>query len=218
MDIVINFLKSIPSVTTPLTLIAFIVVALLTALLLVLKSTKGLERIQDLMFKEARLTPSDIIKIINRVLLVLLAITAMLFSLLAYDYHTNMQRGKMQTGSACYAETCTGRDPKDAGCDKGADTMTSTLANLPEAGKEFKGVKVEIRYSPRCHASWIRIPPVIGSTIYFEDKAGKQHVPFKIQDDGIKDFHFTEMVSADFERRACIDYPGKKRQCTGFIK
>jgi hypothetical protein len=146
----------------------------LAALLLVLKSTKGLEKIQELMFKEARLTPSDIVKIINRVLLVLLAITAMLFSLLAYDYHTNTQRVKGQPGSACYAETCTGRDPKDSGCDKGADTITSTLANLPEAGEEFKGFKVEIRYSPRCHASWVRVPQVIGSTIYFEDKAGKQ--------------------------------------------
>jgi hypothetical protein len=43
-------------------------------------------------------------------------------------------------------------------------------------------------------------------------------MPFQIQDDGIKDFHFTDMVSADFERRACIDYLGETPQCTGFVK
>jgi hypothetical protein len=129
-----------------------------------------------------------------------------------------MQKNKTQTGLACYADTCTGRDPKDAGCDKGADTITSSIASFPELGKEFKNIRIEMRHSPRCNASWVRTPQVIGSTIYFEGRDGKRLVPFRIQDDGIKDDHFTNMVSGEVERKACIEYPGKSPHCTDFIK
>lgn len=212
------FLEAISSVTNPLTLIAFIVVALLAALLLVLKSTKGLEKTQELLFKDSPLRPGEFVRIVNRVLWVLLAIASMLFALLAYDYYTNLEKSKTQTGLACYAETCTGRNPKDAGCDKGADTINSTVASLPSLGKEFKNFNVELRYSPRCNASWVKTPQVIGATIYFQDKSGEKLVPLKILDDGIKDVHFTDMFSAKGNYRACIDYPGTESQCTGFVK
>ena len=217
MDLV-PFLQTIASVTSPLTLIAFVVVALLAALLLVLKSTQGLQKAQELLLKDAALRPGEFVKIVNAVLLVLVLIAAMLFALLAHDYNTNLKKSERQTGLACFAGSCTDRDPKDAGCDKGADTLTSTIASFPDLGKEFKNLKVEMRYSPRCKASWVKTPQVIGATIYFEDKAGKKHVPLKILDDGINDSHFTNMFSAEVERRACIEYPGKEPQCTGFVK
>jgi hypothetical protein len=215
MDLV-PFLKAIPSVTNPLTLIAFIVVALVATLLLVLKFTDGLEKVQELLFKH--LEKGEFVKIVNAVLLVLLAITGMLFALLAYDYNINLQKSKTQTGLACYGETCTGRDPKEAGCDKGVDTITSTVASFPELRKDLKNFKVEMRYSARCKASWIKAPQVIGATIYFEDKAGKRYVPLEILNDGINEAHFTDMFFRDIESRGCIEYPGKKAQCTGFVK
>jgi hypothetical protein len=218
MDIITSFLQAISSVTGPLTLLAFIVVALLAALLLVLKSTKGIERTQELLFRDAGLRPGEFVKIVNRVLWVLLAIAAMLFALLAYDYYTNSQRAKLQTGPACYADACTGRDPKDSGCDKGADTITSSIASFPDLGKDYKNIKLEMRYSSRCNASWVKSPPVIGATIYFESKEGKRYVPLSIKDDGIKDPHYTDMLSGELERRACIEYPGNEPQCTNFIK
>ncbi|MEG4321345.1 MULTISPECIES: DUF2690 domain-containing protein [unclassified Microcoleus] len=215
MDLV-PFLKAITSVTNPITLIAFIVVALIAALLLVLKFTNGLEKTQEQFFKY--LPPHLFVQIINRVLWILLAIAAMLFVLLGYDYNTNLQKSQTQTGLACYADTCTGRDPKDAGCDKGVDTITSTVASFPELGEEFKNFRLEMRYSARCKASWIKAPQLIGSTIYFEDKAGKRYESLKIMNDGIKDAHFTDMFFTDTETKGCIEYPGKEPQCTGFIK
>jgi len=215
MDLV-PFLKAIPSVTNPLTLIAFIVVALVATLLLVLKFTNGLTKVQELLFKH--LEKGEFVKIVNAVLFVLLAITAMLFALLAYDYNINLQKSKTQTGLACYGDACTGRDPKEAGCDKGADTITSTVASFPEVRKDLKNFKVEMRYSARCKASWIKAPQVIGATIYFEDKAGKRYVPLEILNDGINEAsYFTDMFFRDIESRGCIEYPGKKAQCTGFV-
>jgi len=219
MDLV-PFLKAIPSVTNPLTLIAFIVVALLATLLVVLKYTKGLEKIQELLFGKhpGSLQQGEFVKIVNSVLWVLLAITAMLFLLLAHDYNTNLQKSQTQTGLACYGAACTERDPKDAGCDKGVDTITSTVASFPELGEKFKNLKLEMRHSSRCNASWIKAPQVIGATIYFEDRAGKRYQSLKIQNDGIDDAHFTNMFFRNIESRGCIEYPGKEPQCTGFIK
>ena len=215
MDLV-PFLKAITSVTNPITLIAFIVVALLAALLLVLKFTNGLEKTQEQFFKY--LPPHLFVQIISLVLWTLLAIAAMLFVLLYYDYNTNLQKSQTQTGLACYGEACTGRDPKDAGCDKGVDTITSTVASFPELGQEFKNFRLEMRYSSKCNASWIKAPQVIGATIYFEDKSQKRYVPLKIMDDGIKDAHFTDMFFRESEIKGCIEYPGKEPQCTGFVK
>jgi hypothetical protein len=215
----VSFLKAIPSATNPLTLIAFIIVALIANLLLVLKYTKGLEKSQELLFgkQPGSLQQGEFVRIVNSVLFVFLAITAMLFGLLAYDYNINLQTSGTQTGLACYGETCTGRDPKEAGCDKGADTITSTIGSFPELRKDLKSFKVEMRYSARCKASWIKAPQVIGATIYFEDKAGKRYVPLEILNDGINEAHFTDMFFRDIESRGCIEYPGKEPQCTGFV-
>jgi len=217
----VSFFKAIPSATNPLTLIAFIIVALITTLLIVLKYTKDREKSQELLLgKQAgSLQQGEFVRIVNSVLFVLLAITAMLFGLLAYDHNTNLRYSqKSPTVLACYGATCTGINPKDAGCDKGADTITSTVASFPELHKDLKNFKVEMRYSPRCKASWIKAPQVIGATIYFEDKAGKRYVPLEILNDGINEAsYFTDMFFRDIESRGCIEYPGKKAQCTGFV-
>jgi Protein of unknown function (DUF2690) len=219
MDLV-SFLKAISSVTNPITLIAFIVVALLAALLAVLKYTKGLEKIQELLFgkQPGSLQQGEFVKIVTSVLWTLVAITTMLLLLLAHDLNIQKSKTDTETGLACYGAACTGRDPKDAGCDKGVDTITSTVASFPELGEEFKNFRLEMRYSARCKASWIKAPQVIGATIYFEDKAGKKYESLKIMNDGIKDAHFTNMFFTDTETKGCIEYPGKEPQCTGFIK
>jgi hypothetical protein len=217
MEIVVNFLKSIHSVTTPLTLIAFIVVALLAALLFVLKSKGGVKLIGKVLGENNLIQPGEFAKIVKWVLLVLLVIAAMLFVLLAYESFGNQQKLKNQN-SFCYADTCTERDPKDNTCDKGADTITSELVSFPELGKDFKNLKIEMRHSVRCNASWVKMPPVVGATIYLEGRNGKQYVPMLIKNDGITEPHFTNMLSGEVERRACISYPGKASQCTGFVK
>ncbi|WEO99724.1 DUF2690 domain-containing protein [Streptomyces sp. FXJ1.172] len=48
----------------------------------------------------------------------------------------------------CFADSCTGKDPKQAGC--GGDAWTSAL-------NKVAGVYVELRYSDACKAAWSRI-------------------------------------------------------------
>jgi Protein of unknown function (DUF2690) len=228
MDLV-PFLKSIASVTNPLTLIAFLVVALLAALLLVLKATKGLEKSQELLFKN----PDNFQKIVPQVLLVLLAIAAMLFALLFHDYQTkaHLEEQRIQiegkkaqeaamrvNGFACYGDACEGADPKAMGCDKGVDTITQAILSAPEFGEDFRNSNLEMRHSVKCNASWVKVKAPIGSLLYMEAKNGKKAVSVTIQNDGIKGPHFTDMFSGQIERRACVQVPDKQPVCTGFIQ
>jgi Protein of unknown function (DUF2690) len=218
MDLV-PFLKAITSVTNPITLITFIVVALLAALLLVLKFTNGLEKTQEQFFKY--LPPHLFVQIINRVLWILLAIAAMLFVLLGYDYNTNLQKSQTQTGLACYADTCTGRAPKvDNDCDKGMVTSTSETVSFPELGEKFKLLNLEIKYSARCNARWVKLPKVPGATIYFEGQDKKTHQPLIIKKEDTEEPQVTPMLSGNIENiRACVSHPTRKEpQCTGLIK
>ncbi len=222
MDLV-PFLKAISSVTNPLTLIAFIVVALLAALLIVLKNTNGLDRIQGLLFGQqpGSFQQGEFVKIVNSVLFALLVIAAMLFALLGYNYNTNLQKSKTETGLACYEATCTGRPPTYAGCDKGLEKVTWATGRFPDLGKDLQGkdlqnFDIEMIYSSRCKASWIKTPPVEKATIYFEDKAGKRYAELLI-DPRIKEPQVTEMFFRNIESRGCIEYPGKKPQCTPFV-
>ncbi|WP_055077631.1 DUF2690 domain-containing protein [Pseudanabaena sp. 'Roaring Creek'] len=231
MDIINNFLKAISSsVNGPLTLIAFIVVAFLAGLLFILKHTNGLKEAQKLLFKDASLKQGEFLKLVNIVLRGLLVIATMLFVLLFYDYYTkidlekaklqaniDLQKVRRQNGLVCFSETCNGRDPKESSCDKGVDTITSKIASFPDLGENYKNIKLEIRHSAKCNASWIKSDPVIGATIYFENKKGEKYVPLLIKDDGIKEPHFTDMLSAEIEKRACIEYPNQEPQCTSFI-
>jgi hypothetical protein len=211
------FIQAITSVTGPLTLIAFLVVVLLAALIAVLKHTNGLSEAQKLLLKDAPLSTGEFRKIVNAVLWTLLAIAAMLFALLAYNFNVDLQKESQKTGLACYQESCTGRDPKDAGCTIGVATITSTLASFPEFGEEFKSNKIEMRHSDRCNASWVRAKAPVGSALYLENQNGKKYVTTTIQDDGIKDTHYTDMGPGNVKRRACVEAPNGKVHCTNFI-
>lgn len=52
-----------------------------------------------------------------------------------------------QIDVTCFAESCEGKDPKEAGC---GDVWTSALSKIA-------GVYVELRYSDACKAAWSRI-------------------------------------------------------------
>jgi Protein of unknown function (DUF2690) len=213
------FLEAITSVTGPLTLIAFIVASLLAALIVVLKSTGGLSKAQEFLLKDASLGKGEFVKIVNSVLWTLLVIAGMLFALLAYNFHIDRQKAEQETGLACYAEKCTGRDPKNAGCDIGVATITSTVASFPEFGEDFRNIKVEMRHSERCNASWVKAKAPVGSTLYLEGKNGEKYVSSTILDDGITAPHYSDMGPGNVERRACVQAPtpNSTSECTKFI-
>ena len=51
------------------------------------------------------------------------------------------------TKPGCYGASCNGRDPQSMGCAADARTLST---------KTGAGVRVELRYSNRCHARWAR--------------------------------------------------------------
>ncbi|MBY8882565.1 helix-turn-helix domain-containing protein [Actinacidiphila acidipaludis] len=75
----------------------------------------------------------------------------------AFDGHGPAQRGRdgaagtgtpsRQLDINCFAASCTGKDPAQAGC---GDVWTSALSKIG-------GVYVELRYSDACKAAWSRI-------------------------------------------------------------
>lgn len=84
----IQFLEAIKSVIDPLTLIAFISVVLLAALITVLKYTGGLNRAMELLLRQG-FQQGEIFKIVNSVLITLITISLMLFGFMAYQVYLN---------------------------------------------------------------------------------------------------------------------------------
>ncbi|MBL1110170.1 DUF2690 domain-containing protein [Streptomyces sp. 5-8] len=56
--------------------------------------------------------------------------------------------GTRQVDVNCFADSCAGKDPKEAGC--GGDAWTAALTKVQQ-------VYVELRYSDACRAAWARI-------------------------------------------------------------
>ncbi|NJN60564.1 MAG: DUF2690 domain-containing protein [Coleofasciculaceae cyanobacterium RL_1_1] len=181
-------------------------------MIVVLKSTKGLSRAQELLLKDSPLQSGEFVKIVNAVLVTLLVMAGMLFALLAFNFHLTLR--PPNTASVCFEKTCTGRDPKDAGCNIGVYTITSTVASFPEFGEEFKNIKLEMRHSDRCNASWVKAKAPIGSTLYLKGENGKIYVSTTIQDDGITDPHYTNMGPGNLTREACVRSPNGDVKCT----
>ena len=84
-----SFLKAIPSVTDPLTLIAFIVVVLLAILIAVLKYTKGLDKALELLLRDGSFSKGEVVKVIGYVLITLVTIAILLFGYMAYSAYLN---------------------------------------------------------------------------------------------------------------------------------
>ena len=71
-----------------------------------------------------------------------------------------------QVEVSCFAESCEGKDPRDAGC---GDVWTSAL-------KKIDGVYVELRYSDACKAAWSRISWAYpGDAARVEARDGRTH-------------------------------------------
>ncbi|WP_373537593.1 DUF2690 domain-containing protein [Microcoleus sp.] len=121
--------------------------------------------------------------------------------------------------SGCYAETCTGRAPvADNHCEVGMVTATTEPVNFPELGEKFKNLNLEIKYSDKCHARWVKLPTVPGATIYFEGKDKKPYQSLRMQDD-YPEPQVTGMLSGNItDIRACVSRQGKEPQCTGLIQ
>lgn len=217
MDIIVSLLKAITSVNGPLTLIAFIVVALVAALMLVLRYTRGLDKIQDLIGAGNLIERGEFRQIYNTTLYVVLAISAMFFVLLAYNFYIDLEKIKPPEGIACFGESCTGLDANETGCAASARNLTKTIASYPKAGEKYKSIELELRHSDLCNSSWAKADAPLKSRLFMENDQGSQYKPLLIRDFGFSGPYYTDMVPGTVRRRSCIENLEGDKQCTSYV-
>ena len=228
MDVIRQLTQAMNFVKSPLTLIAFLVVSAIAALLLVLKYTNGLKKAQSLLLRNASLNQGEFVKIINRIIYAVLILAGMLFALLAFDMHTSYMDARtketvrqqlVQQGIPCSGDTCTGKSPQQTGC---ASPSTPTIGisegSVPVSG-QLKYVKVQFRYSTLCRASWVKATKVAGAKIWVEDESKRPlSEPYTIPESNITDDYHTDMVSGEIKSRGCFQLPGTEAICTGYLQ
>ena len=100
------------------------------------------------------------------------------------------------SAAVCDGVSCNGQDPNVAGC--AADAITP-----PGGTVQDQGVKLELRYSPSCHANWARITPARFNwhfTVY-NDNGDKQ------DERALRNYdsYHTNMVNGNVKAWACFD-------------
>jgi Protein of unknown function (DUF2690) len=228
MDSIRQLIQAMNFVKNPLTLIAFLIVSAIAALLLILKQTNGLDKAQTLLLRDASLGKGEFSKIVNRVIYAVLAFAAMLLALLAFDMHNAYTNARMQDaikeqlsqrGIPCHGDTCTGKSPQQTGCASPATpTIGVSEGSVPVNG-QLKYVKVQFRYSPLCRASWVKATKVAGAKIWVEDESKRPLAePYTIPESKITDDYHTDMVSGEIKSRGCFQLPGTEAICTGYLQ
>ena len=227
MDIIGQLVHAMNLVKSPLMLIAFLVVSAIAALLLILKNTNGLKKAQELLLKDATLTQGEFVSIVNRVVYAVIALAAMLFTLLAFDMHTSymdnrtketIRQEMVKNNIPCSGNTCTGKSPQQTGCASPATpTIGISEGSVPVNG-QLKYVKVQFRYSPLCRASWVKATKVAGARIWVEDESKRALSDYIIPESNITDDYHTDMVSGEIKSRACFQLPGTEAICTGYLQ
>ncbi|MEU7413437.1 DUF2690 domain-containing protein [Streptomyces sp. NPDC042638] len=105
----------------------------------------------------------------------------------------------------CFADSCAGKDPKEAGC--GGDAWTAALTKVQQ-------VYVELRYSDACRAAWARIswgrPGDIARIVGRHDSARQNKVHYDTDT-------YSPMLAAPTPSavRACAVLTSGRHGCTG---
>jgi hypothetical protein len=108
------------------------------------------------------------------------------------------------SAAGCRAGSCTGKDPQVQRC--AADAQTIDEFTVGRA-------RVELRYSPRCHAAWTRVTsPQHYNTIFGQIRGGG-HV-YGVQ--ATQGQHWTKMIGRNHQVRACyaIGHTASPSGCT----
>jgi hypothetical protein len=227
MDVMHQMVQAMSFVKSPLSLIAFLFIVGLAALLLILKSTKGLESAQKLLLgADSSLSKGEFVKLFKGAIYAVVLVLAMLFALLAYNMHTsyqadltvkNLAQELTIRGIPCYEGTCNGKSPQQSGCaNNSAKTEGISEGNF-KIGNKSIDVRVQLRYSPLCRSAWVKATKVVGAKLWIEDEYRTSlNDPYVIPDSQINDDYHTDMVGADKKIRACMQFPGLDALCTGY--
>jgi prepilin-type N-terminal cleavage/methylation domain-containing protein len=112
----------------------------------------------------------------------------------------------VQKVKSCRNYLCIGLDPVEAGCAVDIKTIKSTVV---------EGTKIELRYSPKCDASWSRATAAQqqpGSTLYVEDIQGISYGSYVIPGDQYTQ-HYSNMGPGK-ELNACVQFSSGETACT----
>jgi Protein of unknown function (DUF2690) len=106
----------------------------------------------------------------------------------------------------CQSKICNDRDPINQRCDRDAIVLIE---------ENFDKNIIQLKYSQKCDASWVKadVPP--GSFLYLVDTKGNKFGEWQVPDKNnkIAGFQFGNMgFSNNF--KACSRIPGKKDICT----
>jgi hypothetical protein len=124
-----------------------------------------------------------------------------------------------QKAASCLGDSCTGRIPEAAKCHMDATTVNyATGDKFTQTGGFANVVRVELRHSPKCNASWVKVVAPGKSTVYLQDDSGSKYNQYALPQDDSSDHH-TEMVSGELRLKACVQNPqGTHADCTGLVQ
>ena len=109
----------------------------------------------------------------------------------------------------CYASSCTGYDPQNAGCSTGALTLESFV--------EY-GIYYEMRYSSACYAVWTRVTtPGTGclNLTWGQIMTYSERLIYGVQACG--GTRWTRMISFEYSVKTCVSHvssTGNPSYCT----
>lgn len=107
-----------------------------------------------------------------------------------------------------------GQNPRDRGCDKDSETLTSTSGGDygPPWGR--RELKIELRKSENCKANWVKADVPSGTVLYLKDEQGNTYVPYTTQVNGS---NFGDMMNYNRKFRACAKLPDNREVCTNLV-
>jgi Protein of unknown function (DUF2690) len=106
----------------------------------------------------------------------------------------------------CRRETCNNLDPINLRCDKDAVVISEN---------KFVKYAIQLRYSNRCDASWVRADVPNNSILYLDNKKGSKVGEWNVPDEKtrVPGFQFGNMGSGK-NYKACAKFPKNEIICT----
>ncbi|MBD2130092.1 YjfA family protein [Microcoleus sp. ZQ-A2] len=98
-------------------------------------------------------------------------------------------------------------DPQKNGCNRDGKTLASQSVRISEYT-----LKVEMRWSQKCKAKWVKAYIPKGTRLYLKDKSGKRYVEYTAQVNG---WNYSDMDNDKKPFQACVQHPSRREElCT----
>jgi hypothetical protein len=103
-------------------------------------------------------------------------------------------------------------DPRDRGCDKDAEVLTSTSGGEYSTGiLQTMDVRIELRKSEKCQGKWVRAYVPKGTELYLKDESGEKRGSYTAKVNG---WNYGDMWNSKDKLSACAKLPNSNDFCT----